>query len=139
MEWYWIALIIVVFFGLAWLLIHLGKKGILGAGDLGTIKQLTHAADMMMDAMAGVIGENEAHRVFDIIVGLVDKAVLAAENAWYNGEITREERKARCIEILGELLKANGIEMPESIRSVLDSLIAAACEAMGHTAVDVQG
>lgn len=139
MEWYWIALIIVAFFGLAWLLIHLGKKGILGTGDLGTIKQLTHAADMMMDAMAGVIGENEAHRVFDRIVGLVDKAVLAAENAWYNGEITREERKARCIEILGELLKANGIEMPESIRSVLDSLIAAACEAMGHTAVDVQG
>ena len=132
MEWYWIALIIVAFFGLAWLLIHLGKKGILGAGDLGTIKQLTHAAYMMMDAMAGVIGENEAHRVFDIIVGLVDKAVFAAENAWYNGEITREERKARCIEILGELLKANGIEMPESIRSVLDSLIAAACEAMGH-------
>ena len=139
MEWYWIALIIVAFFGLVWLLIHLGKKGILGAGDLGTIKQLTHAADMMMDAMAGVIGENEAHRVFDIIVGLVDKAVFAAENAWYNGEITREERKARCIEILKELLKANGIEMPESIRSVLDSLIAAACEAMGHTAVDVQG
>lgn len=139
MEWYWIALIIVAFFGLAWLLIHLGKKGILGAGDLGTIKQLTHATDMMMDAMAGVIGENDAHRVFDIIVGLVDKAVLAAENAWYNGEITREERKARCVEILGELLKANGIEMPESIRNVLDSLIAAACEAMGHTAVDVQG
>ena len=139
MEWYWIVLIIVAFFGLAWLLIHLGKKGILGAGDLGTIKQLTHAADMMMDAIAGVIGENDAHRAFDIIVGLVDKAVLAAENAWYNGEITREERKARCIEILGELLKANGIEMPESIRNVLDSLIAAACEAMGHTAVDVQG
>lgn len=139
MEWYWVALIIVAFFALVWLLVHLGKKGILGAGDLGTIKQLTHAADMMMDAMAGMIGENEAHRVFDIIVGLVDKAVLAAENAWYNGEITREERKARCVEILGELLKANGIEMPESIRNVLDSLIAAACEAMGHTAVDVQG
>lgn len=132
MEWYWIALIIVAFFALAWLLVHLGKKGILGTGDLGTIKQLTQAADMMMDAMAGVIGENEAHKVFDIIVGLVDKAVLAAENAWYNGEITREERKARCIEILGELLKANGVEMPESIRNVLDSLIAAACEAMGH-------
>lgn len=132
MEWYWIALIIVAFFALAWLLVHLGKKGILGTGDLGTIKQLTQAADMMMDAMAGVIGENEAHKVFDIIVGLVDKAVLAAENAWYNGEIEKDERKARCIEILGELLDANGVEMPESIRNVLDSLIAAACEAMGH-------
>lgn len=132
MEWYWIALIIVAFFALAWLLVHLGKKGILGTGDLGTIKQLTQAAGMMMDAMAGVIGENEAHKVFDIIVGLVDKAVLAAENAWYNGEIEKDERKARCIEILGELLDANGVEMPESIRNVLDSLIAAACEAMGH-------
>lgn len=67
----------------------------------------------------------------------VNKAVLAAENAWYNDLISKEERKDYCVERLKELLDAYKIKIGKEQWAVIDTMIAAACEEMGHTEVKI--
>lgn len=132
MEWYWIAAIIAGFIGLIIGFYFLRKKGIVNTETLMSIKQLVDGIKILVGSVDAVVGNN-ATKIFDTIVGLLQKAVYAAENAWYNDEIKKEERKAKCLEIFDQLLKANNIELPPAIELVLDSLIAAICEEMGHT------
>ena len=80
----------------------------------------------------GLVVKNDVTKTFTIIVDLLRKAVYAAENLYYNNEITKEERKEKCLEIFDEVMKANEIELTPAIASLLDSLIAAICEEMGH-------
>lgn len=138
MEWYWVLFIMVMFAAMAGLLIYLGKKGYLSNEMFKGIQNIIGAVDDIVDIIDSST-EDDAVTVFNQIVDLVEMAVLAAENAWYNKEITKEERKARCLMILDDLLVANGITMSVPVKMVLDSLIAAACEAMGHTVQAAQG
>lgn len=138
MEWYWVLFVMVMFVAMAGLLIYLGKKGYLSNEMFKGIQNIIGAVDDIVDIIDSST-EDDAVTVFNQIVDLVEMAVLAAENAWYNQEITKEERKTRCLMILDNLLVANGITMSAPVKMVLDSLIAAACEAMGHTVQAVQG
>ena len=58
--------------------------------------------------------------------------MLAAENMYYNGEISAEERYEVCVDIFTELLGSYQIQVPESFVMTMRSLIAAMCETMGH-------
>ena len=132
MEWYYIAGIIAAFALCVGGFVYLRKKGYVSAEQM---KGLTN----IITGLATLIGElskKEQGGATDIIhnvVTLVQQAVLAAENDWYNEKITKEERKERCLEELYKLLAAYHIILTDSQWEVVDILVRAACEAIGHT------
>lgn len=132
MEWYWIATIIVGFIGLLIGFYFLQKKGIVSKESMNMLKLLVDGVQFLVNNINNVF-KNNVTDVFNTVVSLLQKAVYAAENLWYNKEIDKDERKAECLKIFDQLLIANGIELSPAIERVLDSLIAAICEEMGHT------
>ena len=119
-------------FGLLIGFYFLQKKGIVSKESMNMLKLLVDGVQILVNNINNVF-KNNVTDVFDTVVSLLQKAVYAAENLWYNKEIEKDERKAECLKIFDQLLIANGIELSPAIERVLDSLIAAICEEMGHT------
>ena len=132
MEWYYIVAIIVAFVAITGVLIYLGKKGFISADMLSSFKTLVKGLSDLVSLYADHNAQNPTADMVDKAMELLEKAVLAAENMWYNGEINAEERYSTCVEIFNDLLATWGIELPNGFDAVMGSLIAAACEAMGH-------
>ena len=132
MEWYWIVTIIAAFFALVIGFYYLKKKGVVNDETMNMMKMLVDGIQFLAGSLDRAF-QNRTTDVFDKVVSLLQKAVYAAENLWYNKEIEKEERKAECLKIFDQLLEANGIELTPAIEGVLDSLISAICEEMGHT------
>ena len=132
MEWYYIVAIIVAFAAIVGVLIYLGKKGFISSDMLNSFKTLVTGLSDLVGLFADSNANNPVADGIDKAMELLEKAVLAAENMWYNGEINAEERYSTCVEIFNDLLAMYGIELPNGFGIVMDSLIAAACEAMGH-------
>lgn len=132
MEWYYIVAIIVAFAAIIGVLIYLGKKGFISSEMLNSFKTLVMGLSDLVDLFADKNAGNPVAEGVDKALELLEKAVLAAENMWYNGEISAEERYDTCVEIFDDLLAMYSIELPNGFGIVMDSLIAAACEAMGH-------
>ena len=132
MEWYWIAIVVAAFIGLIIGFYFLRKHGKLSKESLNTLKTLVEGIYFLTNSVDKVF-DNGVTDVFDKVVGLLQKAVYAAENLWYNDEIEKDERKAECLKIFDNLLIANNIQLTPAIELVLDSLISAICEEMGHT------
>lgn len=132
MEWYWIVTIIAAFFALVIGFYFLKKKGVMNSESLNMLKLIVDGIQFIADNL-NLVMKNQVTDIFDKVVSLLQKAVYAAENLWYNKEIEKEERKAECLKIFDQLLAANGIVLTPAIENVLDSLIAAICEEMGHT------
>jgi hypothetical protein len=132
MEWYWIATIVTAFIGLLIGFYFMNKKGVLTQESMNILKTIVDGVHFLANSVDKVF-ENQATDIFDKVVSLLQKAVYAAENLWYNKEIEKDERKAECLHIFEQLLVANNIELTPAIKLVLDSLIAAICEEMGHT------
>ncbi len=95
------------------------------------LSSITGGATTISNAIAAST-DNAAVDVMALIMTMVDKAVLAAENAFYNGDIKADERKDICINQFVELCEAAGIELTEAQMAVVETLIAASCEALGH-------
>jgi len=131
MEWYYVVGIIVAFFAVVGLVIYLFKRGIMGKKELNLIDNLIDVVESALD----VFNKEEDSAFYGsakLIIELVDRAVNVAENAWYHGEISKEERKDYCMEELHKLLDGFEVELTEGQWGVIDSLIRAACEQMGH-------
>lgn len=137
MAWYFVVLIILVFFGVIGLFAFLGAKGYLGKSTMRTVSTILSGLSLTTSTLASAT-ENKVADIFALAMTLVDKAVHAAENAFYNGNITAEERKERCMKELDALLEAAGIELTGAQYAVIDTLIAAACEEMGHLRVPIR-
>ncbi len=127
MDWYWIVLLVVGFFGIAGLFVYLGINGKLSKKTMTFISGMMSALTQIMDQIDGFT-ENELVRNLNIAMTMIDKAVKAAENAWYNDEIQAEEREAYCM----EQFNAAGVTLTDAQLSVIKTLIAASCEELGH-------
>lgn len=132
MAWYYTAAIIAAFIGLMVAFYLLGRKGVLDGGTMKVLRTILAGVASLVDSIKEVMQDNTVVDTFAVIVDLLEKAVYAAENLYYNKEISADERKAKCLEIFDELLAANGIVLTESVEAMLDNLIAAICEEMGH-------
>lgn len=132
MEWYWIVAIIAAFIGILIGFYFLNKRGVVSADTMKILRTLLDGIGSLVDSIKSIVKDNSVVDVFAVVVDLLEKAVYAAENLYYNKEITAEERKAKCLEIFNGLLAANDIVLTEDMESMLDSLIAAICEEMGH-------
>ena len=132
MEWYWIVAIIAAFIGILIGFYFLSKRGVVNADTMKVLRTLLNGIGSLVDSIESIVKGNSAMDVFAVIVDLLEKAVYAAENLYYNKEITAEERKAKCLEIFDGLLAANNIVLTEAMENMLDNLIAAICEEMGH-------
>lgn len=132
MEWYYVLAIIAVFVALVGVLIYLGRKGYISADMLGYFRNLVSSLSDLVDCFGSYAAQNPTVLVMDKAMELLEKAVYAAENLWYNGEITAEERYDNCVQIFSDLLNAYDIELPDSFALILNSAIAAICEGMGH-------
>ena len=132
MEWYYVVAIIAAFVALVITLIYLGKKGIISSEMMGSFKTLVTGLSDLVGVFARKDEDNQAINMLDKAMELLEKAVLAAENMWYNGQISADERYSTCLDIFTELLQVYGIQVEESFVMVMQSLIAAACENMGH-------
>lgn len=131
MEWYWVVAIIVAFFAVIGGLIYLFKRGIMSKKELNLIDSMIDVFENVLE----VIGNKEDSAFYSaakLIIELVDRAVAVAENAWYHGEISREEREQYCMNELHNLLEGFEIELTEGQWQVMGSLIRAACEKLGH-------
>ena len=131
MEWYWVVAIIVAFFAVIGSLVYLFKRGIMSKKELNLIDSMVDVFENVLE----VIGNKEDSAFYSaakLIIELVDRAVAVAENAWYHGEITREEREEYCMDELHNLLEGFEIELTEGQWQVMGSLIRAACEKLGH-------
>ena len=131
MEWYWVVAIIVAFFAVIGGRVYLFKRGIMSNKELNLIDSMVDVFDNVLE----VIGNKEDSAFYSaakLIIELVDRAVAVAENAWYHGEISREEREEYCMEELHSLLEGFEIELTEGQWNVIGRLIRAACEKLGH-------
>lgn len=131
MEWYWVAAMIVGFFGVIALLVYLGTKGVLTRKVVDTIASVLGGLDIAASAVADQT-ESSAVDVMAMLVTLVNRAVLAAENAFYNDEIEADQRHEVCMAQLDRFLEASEIQITLTQRQAIDGLVAAACEELGH-------
>ena len=132
MEWYYIAAIIAVFALCVGGFVYLRKKGVINTEQMAGLTNIITG----LATLVGELTKKEQNATTDIIhnvVTLVQQAVLAAENDWYNDKITKEERRERCMDELFRLLAAYNIVLTDSQWNVVDILVRAACEAIGHT------
>ena len=134
MAWYWVLAIIVGFFAVAGFLVWLGLKGKLGVSGMNLITKIMNALTDISAAVSAAT-ENSTIDVIALVMQLVEKAVHAAENAYYNNLITADERYALCMQYFDEMLVAAGITLDEAQRNIVDALIKAACEELGHNTV----
>lgn len=130
-EWYWIILIIAGFCGLAYLFVYLGSVGAINREGMKLLLGISGGASAIANTVADST-DTPVIDIFALLMSIVNKAVLAAENAFYNNEIKPEERHEVCMERLKEMLTAIGIELDEQYLGIIDTLIAAACEEIGH-------
>lgn len=132
MEWYWVATIIVAFVGLVALWVYLGKKGIVSQELMVAIKTLVANLSNVFDVLANA-APSQTTTVLDKAWELLEMSVQAAENMWYNGEIEKEDRYQKCVDLFVECLRVYDIELPAEYVNVMDAIIRATCEAMGHS------
>jgi len=132
MEWYWVVTIIVGFFAIVGALIWLGKKGKLTAPDVGFIAKMVDILNTVATMLAAST-ENKALDIMGMLMQIVNKAVQAAENDFYNKLITASERYANCMKYFDEMVATTGLALTQDQRKIVDTLIKAACEEMGHT------
>ena len=131
MEWYYIVVMLAAFVAIIGVLIYLGKRGIVTSETIASIRALISGLSDMVGMYANCT-DNSTARGMDKAIELLEQAVLAAENMWYNGQIAAEERYEVCIGIFNDLLATYEIALPDGFGCVIDHLIAAACEALGH-------
>lgn len=131
MEWYKIAAIIAGFFGVIGVLAYLGAKGILTKKVVSTLSGILQPVDIGVEGVAEAT-ESPVIDVMAMLVSLVNRAVLAAENAFYNGKITADQRHDVCMAQLDNFLEAAEINITVAQRQAVDGLVAAACEEIGH-------
>lgn len=132
MDWYYVVAVIAAFVAVVGVLIYLGKKGYVSSELMRTIKTLVSGMSDLLDIFAKKNNQNQLVTVLDKATDLLEMAVLAAENMYYNGEITADQRYEVCVDIFTELLASYQIQVPESFVLTMRSLIAAMCETMGH-------
>lgn len=132
MDWYYVVAVIAAFVAVVGVLIYLGKKGYISSELMRTIKTLVSGMSDLLDIFAKKNDQNQLVTVLDKATDLLEMAVLAAENMYYNGEITADQRYEVCVDIFTELLASYQIQVPESFVLTMRSLIAAMCETMGH-------
>ena len=132
MDWYYVVAVIAAFVAVVGVLIYLGKKGYVSSELMRTIKTLVSGMSDLLDIFAKKNNQNQLVTVLDKATDLLEMAVLAAENMYYNGEITADQRYEVCVDIFTELLASYQIQVPDSFVLTMRSLIAAMCETMGH-------
>ena len=132
MEWYWVLALILGFFVVVGGLILLGIKGKLGTSGMGMLAQITTALSALTTAISSATA-NTTDDIIAKVIQYINLAVLAAENSYYNNKITANERYSVCMSYFGKLLTAAGITLTDAQESIVDTLVKAACESMGHT------
>ena len=131
MEWYWIAAIVLGGIGVLVGFYFLAKKGILGASGMSVLSKISSALTLLTNTLAAAT-ENTALDMIATITAMVNTAVSAAENAYYNDEITADERYDLFQKYFDSLLTAAGIELTSEQQAIVDALVKAACEELGH-------
>lgn len=132
MEWYLVLALAVVFMGIVALLAHLHKSGVLTKQEFRVLDSVIE----VVDSLLAQVNKKENSIFYDtarLIIELVDKAVHAVENDWYNNKISKEDRYDACMVEFEKMLTAFEIELTAEQWGIIDALIRAACEEMGHT------
>lgn len=131
MEWYIIVAIIAGFAAVAGVAIYLISRGVMGKRELNLVNNLIDVVESALNVFSRE-EDSAFYGAAKLVLELVDRAVKVAENAWYHGEINKEERKDYCMDELHKLLDGFEISLTEGQWDVIDSLICAACEGLGH-------
>lgn len=90
-------------------------------------------ANSTVDAMRLMLPDNGALTVIDAIIGYAEKAVDAAEQMYKNHTIALDERNAKAVEIVYNLLQIAGIERTEAINKAVSEMIEAAVPLLPKT------
>lgn len=133
MEWYYVAAIIAAYFIALFGIMYACKKGFISKENMSSISGIAGGLDTVAKVLATSNNGNQIFNIASMLTTFVNSAVLAAENAWYNNTIDKEQRHEYCIMKLSEMLEACGVVVPDEQMAIIETLIAAACEQMGHS------
>lgn len=131
MEWYWILILSAVFLGVVGLLVYLGRNGIVSNELMKAIRTMVSAFSDVFDWLSQAM-PSPTTQGLDKACELLEVCVRAAENMWYNGEISADERYHTCVQLFNEAILVYGVELPAGYALIMDSIIRAVCESMGH-------
>ena len=127
--------LLVGFCAMIWLFAYLKKSGKISKEQANTIATIANGLSYVTDALSDANNGKGAYGVADMVMTFVSKAVLAAENAWYNDEIEKAERSEFCMKRFHELMDAYDVFLTEEQEATVRTLIAAECEEIGHQMV----
>lgn len=131
-----IAIVVVVFGGLGFLIPYLVKKGVNLSGMLNTTTTALNTADKVMDGLTEYFPEVPAFALIDKVIGWAKKGAEAAEQLYNTSKISAENRKEEATKLVYEYIAAAGIELDDNMRKVVEGSIEAAVFALPQTHTD---
>lgn len=134
MELYQIVLLVVgalllILIGLA----YLYKKNYLKYSKL--ITPILDALNSVLKAVGNIFPANNVLNTITTVISASIEATGYAENLWLQGEIDKSMRPKYAMEYINTLLKRAGIEVTDSITTIIDGIIAITCYLMPHYSI----
>lgn len=86
----------------------------------------------VLKAVNAILPNNEVLRIITIVISTAIDAAGHAENLWLTGQIDKDARPAAAEEYIKTALKAAGIELTNSLSTIISGAIALTCYLMPH-------
>lgn len=131
MELYQIILLVVgalllILMGLA----YFSKKNYLKYSKL--ITPILTALNNVLIAVGNIFPANNVIKTVSTVISAAIEAAGYAENLWLQGEIDKTMRPKYAADYVNVLLERAGIEVTDSIATIIDGVIALTCYLMPH-------
>lgn len=115
---------------IAIILSYLFKKDYIKYSKLVT--PILKALLSVMKAVGGIIPDNGVLKILATVISSAIEAAGYAENLWLQGEINKTMRPQYAQEYIEILLERAGIEVTNSIETIISGTIALTCYLMPH-------
>lgn len=128
-----VAIVILVFGGLAIFIPYLVKKGINVSGVLSGTADALDTAGVVVEGLQGFFPEIPAFSLIDRIIDYAKKATEAAEQLYKTSQIAAAQRKQAATDIVYDCLKIAEIDVTDDVRKIVNGCIEAAVFALPKT------
>ena len=96
------------------------------------IKPILKAVIGVLQAVGGIFPENKILGEVITVISTSVKAAGYAEDLWLQGEINKKDRPRCAKEYITKILSSAGLEVTESISTIISGVIAITCYLMPH-------
>lgn len=115
---------------------YLSKKNYLKYSNL--ITPVLNALNGVLVAVGNIFPDNNVIKTVTTVVSASIEAAGYAENLWLQGEIDKNMRERYAAQYINTLLERAGINVTDSINTIISGIIAMTCYLMPHYSQDEQ-